>query len=38
MIICMMKIKDKERRLAKFEPIDDKCKYIEIVYTERKLY
>ena len=26
---------DKERRLAKFEPIDDKCKYIEIVYTER---
>ena len=26
---------DKERRLAKFEPIDDKCEYIEIVYTER---
>ena len=30
----VMKIKIK-RDVAKFEPIDDKCKYIEIVYTER---
>ena len=35
MIICMMKIKIKRDVLAKFEPIDDKCGYIEIVYTER---
>lgn len=27
--------KDKERHLAKFEPIDEDCEYIEIVYTER---
>lgn len=25
---------DKERHLAKFEPIDEECKYIEIVYTQ----
>ncbi len=27
--------KDKERHLAKFQFVDDKYKYIEIVYTER---
>ena len=26
---------DKERDLVKFKSIDDKCEYIEIVYTER---